>query len=121
METLMLIKPDITSAGRIGEIISALEQAEYNITNIKMFRPTLNLAQEHYIEHSQKDFFNPLCVFLTSGTVVALIIQGDNIISRIREEIPVLRKMFGTDFRKNAVHASDGPESAEREIKLWFN
>jgi nucleoside-diphosphate kinase len=122
MRTLILIKPDITASHRVGEVISAIEAVVASISQIRMFQPSLQMAREHYQEHKDKDFFNPLCEFLSSGKVVALIIEGDaSIVTRIRNNLPVWRTRFGTDVRRNALHASDSPSNAEREITLWFS
>lgn len=128
--TLVLIKPDAVERKLIGQIIAIYEQKGLNITALKMLRPSVAIAENHYIEHKNKSFFKGLVDFLTSDKLCALIIEGDNVIKAVRKvngatdpaeaELGTIRGRFALSMSANIVHASDSPESAEREIKIWF-
>ncbi len=133
-KSLIIIKPDAVHRGLIGKILNRFEEKNLNIRALKMLKITHELAENHYIEHKGKEFYEGLIKFITSGNSVALIIEGENSIPYIRElvgaTIPKEAKK-GTirgDFREepvksvteNMVHASDSPESAKREISLFF-
>ncbi|WP_100449089.1 nucleoside-diphosphate kinase [Glycomyces xiaoerkulensis] len=128
--TLVLIKPDAVERGLIGEVLARLERKGLRIERMELRTMGSDLADAHYSEHVEKPFYPGLKEFMTSGTLVALIVAGD-------EAIPVVRDLAGaTDGRKaapgtirgdysasvqrNLVHASDSEESAKREIDLWF-
>ncbi len=128
--TLVLIKPDAIERKLMGRIISVYEKNNLNIINIKMVKPSVEIAHKHYYEHADKSFYNELVSYITRGYVCALIIQGDNIIERVRKingatdpinaEPGTIRKMFALSKQENCVHGSDSKESAGREIKIWF-
>ena len=128
--TFVMVKPDGVHRGFIGEIISRLERKGLKIVGMKMTKISTELAKEHYAEHKEKPFFNNLVDFITSGPVVAMVVEGKNAIKVVRnlvgatnpsEAAPgTIRGDFGLDVGRNIVHASDSPSSAEREISLFF-
>ena len=129
--TLVLLKPDATRRGLIGEIISRIER-KANWTLAAMELRTLDTAtlEQHYGEHIGKPFYGPLMEFMASGPVVALIVEGESVIEGVRalagktnplEAGPgTIRGDFATITRENLIHASDSESSAEREIKIFF-
>lgn len=129
--TFAMIKPDATSKGSIGEIISTIEKNGFNIIGMQMRTLTPREAEIFYAEHKGKPFFADLVSYVTSGPVVALNLEKENAIADWRELIGTtdpaqarpgtIRKMFAESKSKNAVHGSDSPEAAERELKLFFN
>ena len=128
--TFVMVKPAGVHRGFIGEIISRLERKGLKIVGMKMTKISTELAKEHYAEHKEKPFFNNLVDFITSGPVVAMVVEGKNAIKVVRnlvgatnpaEAAPgTIRGDFGLDVGRNIVHASDSPSSAEREISLFF-
>ncbi|MEY9838714.1 nucleoside-diphosphate kinase [Streptacidiphilus sp. EB103A] len=129
--TLVLLKPDATRRGLVGEIISRIER-KANWTFAAMELRTLDTAtlEQHYGEHLGKPFYEPLMEFMSSGPVVALIVEGESVIEGVRalagktnplEAGPgTIRGDFATITRENLIHASDSEASAEREIKIFF-
>lgn len=128
--TLVLLKPDAVRRGLVGQILGRFEAKGLTLVEMQLRTITGEQADQHYAEHVQRDFYPPLRTFITSGPLVALVVEGE-------EAIPVVRTLIGpTDGRQapagtirgdyslsnreNLVHASDSPESAEREIALWF-
>jgi nucleoside-diphosphate kinase len=128
--TLVLVKPDGVRRRLIGEVISRLEAKGYDIAEMKLMKVDDQLAREHYAEHNERPFFVDLVAFITSGPVVAMIVEGPDAVLGTRqimgatnplEAIPgSLRGDFATEIGANIVHGSDSPESAEREVKLFF-
>jgi len=128
--TFVMIKPDGVQRGLIGEIISRLERKGLKIVAMKMINVDRELAEKHYAEHKEKPFFNNLVQYITSGPVVAMVVEGKNAIKVVRTLVgatdPVeaqpgtIRGDFGLDIGRNIIHASDSLESAEREISLFF-
>lgn len=128
--TFVMIKPDGVQRGLIGEIISRFEKKGLKIVAMKMLWIKRELAEEHYAEHKSKPFFNALVDYITSGPVVAMVVEGKNAISVVRTMIGktnpaeaspgTIRGDFAMDTGRNVVHASDSPASAEREINLFF-
>ena len=132
--TFVMIKPDALRRRLAGKIINRFDEANIPILSMKMFSLSKKLAEKHYAEHKGKDFYDNLIKFVTSGPVVAMVLKGENIISKVREMVGATdpaKADPGTirgDFRENPVrsvtenmiHASDSPESAQREIKLFF-
>jgi nucleoside-diphosphate kinase len=128
--TLFLIKPDAMQRGLAGEIIARLERRGLKIVGMKLLRITRELAERHYAEHVGKPFFPGLVEFITSAPVIAIAWEGKDAIRVVRATIgatnPVeaapgtVRADFGLDKGRNLVHASDGPESAARELELFF-
>jgi nucleoside-diphosphate kinase len=125
-----MIKPDGVKRNLIGDVISRVEKEGFQITKIKMMDISDELAKEHYGEHSDKPFFNDLVSFITSGPVVAMEVQGEDVVAEIRRimgatnpadaDPGTIRADLATKLEENVVHGSDSPESAERELSLFF-
>ena len=130
MKTFFMIKPDGVQRNLVGEIISRVEAKGFSITKIQMMTISKELAEKHYEEHKNKPFFNDLVSFITSGPVVAMQVEGENVVVQIRnlmgatnpsESTPgSIRGDLATELDKNVVHGSDSDESAERELSLFF-
>ncbi|HJP76900.1 MAG TPA: nucleoside-diphosphate kinase [Pseudonocardiaceae bacterium] len=129
--TLVLVKPDGVSRGLVGEVISRIERKGLTLVALELRSVARSLAEQHYAEHDGKSFFSSLLEFITSGPVVAMVVEGPRAIAAFRQLAggtdPVekampgsLRGDFGLETQYNLVHGSDSPESAAREIKLWF-
>ncbi|HEY3753888.1 MAG TPA: nucleoside-diphosphate kinase [Pseudonocardiaceae bacterium] len=129
--TLVLVKPDGVSRGLVGEVISRIERKGLRLVALELRAVERGLAEQHYAEHDGKSFFDSLLEFITSGSVVAMVVEGPRAIPAFRQLAggtdPVekavpgsLRGDFGLETQFNLVHGSDSPESAAREIKLWF-
>lgn len=132
--TLILVKPDGVRRGLVGEVISRIESKGYQITNLKLMNPTRALLEEHYAEHKGKPFFDPLVEFMLSGPIVAMVAEGQRVIEGFRSLAGVtdptvaapgtirgdLARDQGTKVVQNLVHGSDSPESADREIAIFF-
>jgi nucleoside-diphosphate kinase len=129
--TLVMIKPDVTEKKLIGKIIQRIEEAGFTILNLYKVTMTREEAEAFYEVHRDQYFFNLLVDFIISGPCVPMIVEGPDAVPGMRELIGArdpkkaapgtLRHDFATDGRRNAVHASDSPESAGREINLMFN
>ena len=130
MKTFFMIKPDGVQRNLIGQIISRVESKGFNITKIKMMTISKELAEEHYGEHKDKPFFDDLVSFITSGPVVAMQVEGEDVVLQIRNIMGAtnpsdstpgsIRGDLATELDKNVVHGSDSDESAERELSLFF-
>jgi nucleoside-diphosphate kinase len=128
--TLVLIKPDAVERGLAGEILGRLERRGLALRGAKLVQVDRALAEEHYAEHSEKPFFGELVAFITSTPTLALVVEGDGAIKVVRttmggtnpaEAAPgTIRGDLALAMPNNLVHGSDSPESAEREIALWF-
>lgn len=129
--TLVLIKPDGVERQLVGEIISRIERKGLTLAALELRHVSEDLAAEHYAEHDGKPFFGSLLEFITSGPVVAAIVEGPRAIAAFRQLAggtdPVekatpgtIRGDFGLETQFNLVHGSDSAESAKREIALWF-
>jgi len=128
--SLVLVKPDATKRNLSGEIVSRFEKAGLKIVGMKLLHMDKNLAKRHYAVHEGKPFFNSLVDYITSTPIVAVVFEGDNAVERIRKIMgstdPVkadkgtIRADFGVDIQNNAVHGSDSPENAAKEIALFF-
>jgi nucleoside-diphosphate kinase len=129
--TLLLIKPDGVERRLVGEIIGRIERKGLTIAALELRIVSDELARRHYAEHDGKPFFGSLLEFITSGPLVAAIIEGPRAVTALRQLVggtdPVekaapgtIRGDFGLETQFNLVHGSDSPESAEREIGLWF-
>jgi nucleoside-diphosphate kinase len=132
--TLILIKPDGVARGLSGEVIRRVEAKGYRVVALDLRTATADLLAEHYAEHAGKPFYEPLVQFMSSGPVIALVAEGQRVIEGFRSLAGAteptaaapgtIRGDLGRDWGRpvvqNIVHGSDSPESAEREIKLWF-
>jgi len=129
-KSLVIIKPDGVKKKIVGEIISRLEKENFKIEKLKMAKISRELACKHCYEHKDKDFFDPLIDYITSGPSVIMVVSGENSIYRIRELMGptdsrkakkgTIRGDYGVDVTVNVIHGSDSPESAKREIELFF-
>ena len=128
--TLVLLKPDAVRRGLVGTILDRYERRGLEIVALEMRTIDASKADEHYVEHVERDFYPPLRAFVTSGPLVALVLEGDEAIEVVRgingatdgrKAAPgTIRGDFSLSNRENLVHGSDSPESAEREIGIWF-
>ena len=126
--TLALIKPDAVAAHHIGAIITELEKAGFTIVAMKMVQMTEQQAEEFYSPHKERLFYPSLVKFMSSGPIVAIVLEGDDAIARYRSMMGAtsnaakgtLRGTFATSIEANAVHGSDSIESAQKEIPLLF-
>lgn len=128
--TYVMIKPDGVQRNLVGEIISRFEKRGIKIVALKMMRISRELAEKHYGEHQGKPFFEPLVDFITSGPVVAMVLEGKEVVSTVRDMMGAtnplkaapgtIRGSYGLDVGRNVIHGSDSPESAAREINLFF-
>jgi nucleoside-diphosphate kinase len=128
--TLVLIKPDAVKRGLVGEVLARFEHKGLTIDAMVLRTMDGNLADSHYAEHVDKAFYPPLKEFMTGGPLVALVLSGDRAIDVVRTLVGVtdgrvaaagtIRGDFSLSNRENLVHASDGPDSAKRELALWF-
>ncbi|WP_040789508.1 nucleoside-diphosphate kinase [Nocardia paucivorans] len=130
-QTLMLIKPDGVERGLVGEVLSRVERKGLRIAALELKQVTPELAGEHYAEHADKPFYGSLIEFITSGPVVAAVLEGPRAIAAFRQVAggtdPVEKAVPGSirgdlalETQSNLVHGSDSPDSAKREIALWF-
>jgi nucleoside-diphosphate kinase len=129
--TLSIVKPDAVASGATGEILARFEKAGLRIVALKKIRLTQEQAEGFYAVHRERPFFKDLVAFMTSGPVVVSVLEGDGAIARNRElmgptdvkKAPkgTIRADFGTDIERNAVHGSDGPDTARVEIAYFFN
>jgi nucleoside-diphosphate kinase len=129
--TLVLIKPDALARGLAGEILGRIERRGLQVRAAKLVQLDRALAERHYAEHSEKPFFGELVDFITSAPTLALVVEGESAISVVRatmgatnpaEAAPgTIRGDLALAMPDNLVHGSDSPESAEREIALWFS
>lgn len=128
--TLVLLKPDAVRRGLVGEIVSRFEAKGLTIVAMELRTIDVTVADEHYAEHVEKDFYPPLREFVTGGPLVAMVLEGDEAIEVVRalngatdgrKAAPgTIRGDLSLSNRENLVHGSDSPASAEREIKIWF-
>lgn len=130
-KTLVLIKPDAFAKHYSGDIIKRYESEGFRIVAMKLMQMTERLAAKHYVEHIGRPYYDDLVSFMTSAPLIALVLEGENAISRVREingktnpkdaAEGTIRKLYAESGSRNAVHASDSPESAAREIPIFFN
>lgn len=128
--TLSIIKPDAVAAGRAGAILSRLEDAGFRILAARMRRLTKAEAEAFYDVHRERPFFAGLCAFMSSGPCIALVLEGEGAIARLREIMGAtdparaaagtIRKDFARSIEANAIHGSDGPDTARFEIGFFF-
>lgn len=130
-KTFLMVKPDGVQRNLIGEIVSRFEKKGFQLVGAKLMNVSRELAEKHYAEHKERPFFGELVDFITSGPVFAMVWQGNNVISTARSMMGktnpadaasgTIRGDFATSVGMNIIHGSDSPESAEREIALWFS
>jgi nucleoside-diphosphate kinase len=128
--TLILIKPDAMERALAGEVISRLERRGLRIVAIRLFQMEENLAKQHYAEHEGKRFFQSLISYITSGPIIAAVFEGTGAVDSVRKTVGAtnpanadagtVRGDFGLETGRNLIHASDSPESAKREVALFF-
>ena len=129
--TLVLIKPDVVQRNLIGEVLGRIERKGLTFAALELKNVSEDVARQHYAEHDGKPFFGSLLEFITSGPVVAAVVEGPRAIAAFRQiaggtdtvekATPgTIRGDFATVTQENLVHGSDSPESAAREIALWF-
>ena len=129
-QTFVMVKPDGVARRLVGEVIGRIEAKGYEIREMRLFTIDESLAQKHYAEHADKPFFAELVSFITSGPVVAMVVRGPEAIVGMRQIMGAtnpleatpgsIRGDLATVIGENIVHGSDSPESAEREIGLFF-
>ena len=133
-ESLVLIKPDGVARNLTGEILSRIESKGYQLVDIKLIEPERSLLAAHYAEHEGKPFYEPLLEFMESGPIVAIRIAGNRVIEGFRSLAGTtdpttaapgtirgdLGRDWGLKVQQNLVHGSDSPESAQRELAIWF-
>ncbi|MBP7211472.1 nucleoside-diphosphate kinase [bacterium] len=129
-KTFVAIKPDAVKRGLIGKIIERIELKGYKIVAMKMLHPDEELAAKHYAEHVGKPFYESLIKFITSGPIVAMVVQGENAIAGMRQimgktrpeeaDVGTIRADFAQVKDMNVIHGSDCADSAKREIDIYF-
>ncbi|WP_174613604.1 nucleoside-diphosphate kinase [Virgibacillus ihumii] len=130
-KTFLMVKPDGVQRNLVGEIVNRFERKGFKLAGAKLMQITDDLAQNHYGEHKERPFFGELVNFITSGPVFAMVWEGENVITTARDMMGktnpleasagTIRGDYGMTVGKNVIHGSDSPESAEREIGLFFN
>lgn len=129
--SLVLVKPDATQRGLSGAILARFEKNGLKLVGLKMLHMDKKLAEQHYAVHKTKPFFNGLVSYITSAPIVAAVFEGEKAVENIRRlmgatdpakaEPGTIRRDFGLDLERNAVHGSDAVETAQKEIKLFFS
>lgn len=130
-KTFTILKPDTVKAGNAGAVLSALEKAGFRIRAMKMVHLTEAQAQGFYYVHRERPFFGSLVKFMTEGPIVAMVLEAENAIEQLRKvmgatdpakaDAGTIRKQFGSNIERNAIHGSDGPDTAAFEIGYFFN
>jgi len=128
--TLSIIKPDAVARGLVGEILKRFESSGLKIVAAKLLRLTPERAQAFYAVHKERPFFGSLCVYMSSGPIFVSVLEGEGVIARNREIMGAtdpakaapgtIRKDWGKDVEQNAVHGSDGADTAAAEIAFFF-
>jgi nucleoside-diphosphate kinase len=128
--TFIAIKPDGVQRALVSTILKRFEDKGFKLVGLKLMQVSRELAETHYGEHKGKPFFDGLVGFITSGPVVAFVLEGKDVVTTARKMIGAtkpsdsatgtIRGDYGIDIGRNIIHGSDSPESAEREIALWF-
>jgi len=128
--TLAIVKPDAVQAGNTGKVLAHLEAAGFQIRAARLVRLSTAQAQAFYAVHRERPFFKPLVAFMTSGPALALVLARDNAVAHLREVIGAtdpaeakagtVRKLYAQSKERNAIHASDSPENAAREVGFFF-
>ncbi|MCL2140199.1 MAG: nucleoside-diphosphate kinase [Dehalococcoidia bacterium] len=130
-KTLVLVKPDAVARRLSGEIIGRLEKTGMTLVALRMLQMDRGLAERHYSPHRERPFFDGLINYITSGPIVAAVFEGNDAVNTIRSAMGstdpakasegTIRKDYGIDIERNAVHGSDSAQTAEQEIKLYFS
>jgi len=128
--TLVIVKPDGVQRGLVGPILSRLEARGLKIVGLKLLQVSTDLAARHYAEHLGKPFYEGLLRYITSGPVIAACVEGTSAVQMVRNSVGAtnplnaapgtIRGDFALDIGRNLIHASDAPETADRELALWF-
>jgi nucleoside-diphosphate kinase len=129
--TFVMVKPDGVQRGLVGDIVARFERRGLKIAAMKMLVVSDELAKKHYAEHAAKPFFPNLVGFIRSGPTVAMVVEGKDVVPIVRSMVGAtnpansspgtIRGDFALDMGRNVIHASDSPDSAKREISLYFN
>jgi len=129
-KTYVMVKPDGVQRNLVGEIISRFESKGFKLAALKLMQLDADVAREHYAEHVGKPFFPGLLEYITSGPVVAMVLQGKGVVDEVRKMVGktnpreadpgTIRGDFGLEIGRNVIHAADSPASAEREIGIYF-
>jgi nucleoside-diphosphate kinase len=129
--TFSIIKPDAVAAGHAGEILAAIEQADFKILALRMTKLTEAQAQGFYAVHREKPFFAGLVKFMTEGPIIVMALEREDAIKKLREVMGAtnpanaaegtIRKRFAANIERNCIHGSDAPETAETELRYFFN
>ncbi|MBO9128243.1 nucleoside-diphosphate kinase [Bacillus sp. 165] len=129
-KTFLMVKPDGVQRNLIGEIVSRFEKKGFQLVGAKLMSVSRETAEKHYAEHKERPFFGELVDFITSSPVFAMVWQGEDVIATARQMMgktnpkeaapATIRGDFGVTVGKNIIHGSDSPESAEREISIFF-
>lgn len=129
--TFSILKPDTVKAGKAGIVLAEIEKAGFQIRAMKLLHLTEGQAQGFYYVHKERPFFGSLVKFMTEGPIVAMVLEADNAIERLRKTMGAtdpskadngtIRKLFGTNIERNAIHGSDGPDTAAFETSYFFN
>src|SRR5881398_1631178 len=131
MKTFTILKPDTVKAGNAGAVISKLEKEGFRVRAMKMLHLTEKQAQGFYYVHKERPFFGSLVKFMSEGPIIPMVLEADNAIEKLRKvmgatdpakaDAGTIRKEFATDIERNAIHGSDGPETAAFEISYFFS
>ena len=129
--TFTILKPDSVKAGNVGAILEVIEKAGFKIRAMKMVHLTASQAEGFYHVHKERPFFRSLVTFMTEGPVVMAVLEADDAIQKLRKvmgatdpakaDAGTIRKLFASNIERNAIHGSDGPETAIFEISYFFN
>ncbi|PYV43529.1 MAG: nucleoside-diphosphate kinase [Acidobacteria bacterium] len=129
--TLTIIKPDGVEQQNVGDIIKKLEGNQFRIKAVKMVRLMRQQAEKFYAVHRERDFFNDLTRYMSSGPILVLVLEGENAIDRLRDLMGAtdprkaakgtIRQLYATSIEKNVIHGSDGPATAKTEISYFFS
>ena len=130
-KSFVIVKPDGVQRGLIGEVVARLERRGLQLVGAKFMQVSIDLAETHYGIHKGKPFYESLIKYITSAPVMAMVWEGNNAVSAVRQTMgstnPLeatpgsIRHDFGLDIGRNITHASDSPENGEKETELWFN
>jgi nucleoside-diphosphate kinase len=129
--TFTILKPDTVSAGKSGAVLDVILKAGFKIRALKMLHLTKAEAEGFYHVHKERPFFGSLVTFMTEGPIIAAVLEGDDAIAKLRKvmgatdpakaDAGTIRKLFATNIERNAIHGSDGPDTAAFEISYFFS